>query len=164
VQGVRMNPQSALEVGKLASAIGVKLSAHAPYFINLNTRDPEKLAASQERILRTARIASLFGGESIVFHAAHYMQDPPPAVYAVVKQRLEEICETLRAEGNRVRLRPEVMGKTSAFGTLAEILELSAEIEGLAPAVDFAHWHARTGEANTYPEFAAVLRHVKGKL
>ena len=164
VQGVRMNPRSALEVRKLASDTGIKLSAHAPYFINLNSRDPEKLAASRQRILQTARIASLFGGESIVFHAGYYMNDSPPAVYAVVRQRLEEICEALKAEGNHVRLRPEVMGKTAAFGTLDEILGLSAEVDGLAPAVDFAHWHARTGEANTYPEFAAVLRHVKGKL
>ena len=52
-------------------------------------------------------------------------------------------------------------GKSSQFGTVAEIINLCNEIEGLAPCIDFAHWHSRTGEFNSYPEFAAVLLQIK---
>lgn len=164
VQGVRMSPQSALQVGKVAAEMGIKLSSHAPYFINLNSHEAEKTAASRQRILQTARITALLGGESVVFHAAFYLNDPPSKVYATVKANLERILSELRAENNFVCLRIEVMGKGSQFGTLEEILELSVELEGIAPAIDFAHWHARTGKANSYDEFVAILDQVEAKL
>jgi deoxyribonuclease IV len=164
VQGVRMSPQSARDVGNVATRRGIKLSAHAPYFINLNAQELEKMAASQERIIQTARITSLFGGESVVFHPAFYLKDEPAKVYATVKKNLEQIVAKLRAEGNRVWVRPEVMGKRSQFGTLEEILQLSAEVDGVAPAFDFAHWHARTGKANSYNEFMAILKKIEGKV
>jgi len=164
VQGVRMSHQGAHDAGNVAVKRGVRLSAHAPYFINLNALEPEKIAASMERIIQTARITSLLGGYSIVFHAAFYLKDVPQKVYATVKTNLEQIVTKLRAEGNRVWIRPELMGKDSQFGTLDEILGLSAEVEGVAPAVDFAHWHARTGKANSYNEFKAILRRIEAKL
>lgn len=164
VKGVNMTPPTARDVGKAATKRGVKLSAHAPYFINLNAKELEKMAASQERIIQTARITSLFGGDSVVFHPAFYLKDEPSDVYNTVRKNLEQIVAKLRAEGNRVWLHPEVMGRPSQFGTLEEILRLSAEVEGVAPTFDFAHWHARTGKANSYNEFIAILRKIEGKL
>jgi len=164
VRGVNMSPESARDVGRLAAKRGLKLSAHAPYFINLNAKELEKMAASQDRIIQTARIAALFGGNSIVFHAAFYLKDEPAKVYATVKKNLEQIVAKLRAEGSRVWIRPEVMGRDSQFGTLEEILQLSLEVDGVAPALDFAHWHARTGKANSYDSFLAVLKKIESKL
>jgi deoxyribonuclease-4 len=164
VKGVNMTPPTARDVGKAATKRGVRLSAHAPYFINLNAKELEKMAASQERIIQTARITSLFGGDSVVFHPAFYLKDEPSDVYNTVRKNLEQIVAKLRAEGNRVWLHPEVMGRESQFGTLEEILKLSAEVEGVAPAFDSAHWHARTGKANSYNEFIAILRKIEGKL
>lgn len=164
VRGVKMRPESALAVGRVAKKRGVRLSAHAPYFINLNAREPEKVSASRERVLQTARIGSLCGVESIVFHAAYYLGDPPSQVYAKIKNQVEEIVAQLRAEGNQVWLRPEVMGKATEFGTLEEILALSAELEGVAPCLDFSHWHARAGGFTSYEDFVAVLELVEAKL
>ncbi len=70
VRGVRMNEKTAREVGVVARKRAVRLTAHAPYYINLNAREREKVIASQERLIQTARIASLLGVEGIVFHAA----------------------------------------------------------------------------------------------
>lgn len=164
VRGVRMNGKVAQAVGEVAKKRGVKLTAHGPYFINLNAHEEEKVVASRERIIHTARIASLLGAQGIVFHAAYYLNDPPPVVYARVKGILEETVRVLRAEGNRVLLRPETTGKGSQFGTVEEVLNLSAEIEGVAPCIDFAHWHARTGRFNSYEEFAALLKQVEDRL
>ncbi|MDY6893564.1 MAG: TIM barrel protein [Chloroflexota bacterium] len=164
VQGVRMGAESARAAGKVAARRDIKLSAHAPYYINLNAQEPGKVISSRERILQTARITSLLGGQSIVFHAAFYMKDNQSSVYNTVKKNLELIMAQLKEEGNSVCIRPEVMGKGSQFGTIEEILELSAEIEGIAPAIDFAHWHARTGQANSYDEFVAILKQIEAKL
>jgi deoxyribonuclease-4 len=164
VRGVKMNEKVAPAVGEVARKSGVRLTAHGPYFINLNAHENEKVIASQERLIHTARIASLLGAEGIVFHAAFYLNDAPAAVYARVKGMLEETLRVLKAEGNRVLLRPETTGKGSQFGTLEEVLNLSAEIEGVAPCIDFAHIHARTGRFNSYEEFLSVLKQVDGRL
>ena len=163
VRGVKMGRETALTVAELASKRKITLSAHAPYYINLNAKG-EKLAASIGRVLQTARIASLCGAVSIVFHAAFYMNDSPSQVYEQVKKQVQQIMSQLKAEGNQVWVRPEVTGKTRQFGTLDELIELSAEVEGVAPCIDFAHWHARTGKFNSYDEFVFILKQVESKL
>ncbi|MFC1987741.1 TIM barrel protein [Chloroflexota bacterium] len=164
VQGVRMGEAGARVVAEVAAIGGVKLSAHAPYFMNFNAREPEKIRASQVRLLQTARIASLCGAQSVVFHTAFYLGDRPEKAYDTIKKYLEEVLVQLRRENNQVRIRPEVMGKNSQFGTVEEILNLCNELEGLAPCVDFAHWHARTGVFNSYQEFSSILLQIKERL
>jgi len=164
VQGVRMSEQSARQVAEVAVREDIKLSAHAPYFINFNAHEPEKIRASQQRLLQTARVTSLCGGESVVLHTAFYLGDPPQKAYDTVKKYLEETLNQLKQENNRVWIRPEVMGKNSQFGTVEEILNLCTELEGLAPCIDFAHWHARTGAFNSYQEFASILLQIKERL
>ena len=164
VQGVRMGEGAARQVAEAVSRKGIKLSAHAPYFINLNSHELEKIRASQDRILQTARIASLCHAESVVFHPAFYLGDPPEKAYNTVKKYLKEVLSQLKREDNRVWIRPEVAGKGSQFGTIEEVLNLSTELEGVAPCIDFAHWHARTGKFNSYQEFAAILLQIRERL
>jgi deoxyribonuclease-4 len=164
VQGVKMSPNVAASVGELAARKKVVLTAHGPYFVNLNAVEPQKVHMSKERILQTARIAALFGARSITFHAAFYLKNTPAETYAMVKRHLEEVVNTLRREGNKVTISPEVTGKPSQFGTLEEILQLSSEIEGVAFCLDFSHWHARTGKANSYQEFFNILDQIERKL
>ena len=56
------------------------------------------------------------------------------------------------------------MGKPSQFGNIEEILGLSAKMDGVAPCIDFAHWHARSRDFNSYPEFASILEQIREKL
>ena len=164
VQGVKMGEASARLVAETATREGVRLSAHAPYFINFNAHEPEKIRASQDRLLQTARIASLCNAESVVFHAAFYLGDSPDKAYDTVKKYLAETLNRLRRENNRVWIRPEIAGKLSGFGSLEEILDLCTELERVAPCLDFAHWHARTEGFNSYQEFASILQQVKERL
>ncbi|MEE9520768.1 MAG: TIM barrel protein [Dehalococcoidales bacterium] len=164
VRGVKMGEAGASLVAEIATKKGIKLSAHAPYYINLNAREPEKVKASQERLLQTARIASLCGAESVVFHTGYYLGDPPEKVYDTVKKYLAETLNQLKRENNQVRIRPEIMGKHSEFGTLEEVFDLCTELEGLSICIDFAHWHARTGKFNSYPEFASILSQIEQRL
>lgn len=165
VQGVRMRAATAEEVGKVAAHTGIKLSAHGPYWINFNSHEPDKLAASRLRLLQTARIGALCGVTNAIFHPAFYQGDPRDVVYERVKENVQEVLTTLRGEGNKVVLRPEVMGKPTQFGDLEEIIRLSAELDdGVGPCLDFAHMHARTGKNNSYEEFVAILDRIKRRL
>ena len=164
VQGVRMSSEVAVSVGELAARKKIVLTAHGPYAINLNAVEPQKVHMSKERILQTARTAALFGARSITFHAASYLKDTPAETYAMVKKQLQQVVNILQKEGNKVTISPEVSGKLSQFGSLEEILKLSSEVEGVLPCIDFSHWHARTGKANSYQEFSDILDRVERKL
>ncbi len=164
VQRVSMGPATAKVVAEVAAKERIALSAHGPYYINLNAHEPEKLEASKQRILLTARIGGLCGCTDITFHPAFYLGDAPALVFDRVKEALAEVIAALRAEGNTVRVRPEIMGKHSQFGTIDELLELSAGLDGVEPTYDVSHWHARTDAFNTYDEFLAFFRKVEAKL
>ncbi|HEX9896482.1 MAG TPA: TIM barrel protein [Dehalococcoidales bacterium] len=164
VRGVNIGEVSARQIAQVALNRNIKLSVHAPYFINLNAHEPEKMKASQVRLIQAARAAALCGAGDVAFHPAFYLGDPLEKVYETVKNSLLEVREQLDKDGIKVRLRPELMGKASQFGALNEVLRLASEIPRVAPCIDFAHWHARTGAFNSYDEFATVLSQIKERL
>ena len=164
VRGVNIGEVSARQIAQVALNRNITLSVHAPYFINLNAHEPDKMKASQVRLIQAARAASLCGAGDVAFHPAFYLGDPLEKVYETVKKNLLEVREQLDKDGIKVRLRPELMGKASQFGALNEVLRLSSEIPGVAPCIDFAHWHARTGTFNSYDEFATMLSQIKERL
>jgi len=164
VRRVAMGEATAAKVRETAERLGVALSVHGPYYINLNSAEARKVEASRQRILAAARVGWLCGARNIVFHPAFYHDDPPEVVYERVRGHLMELVEQLREEGVGVILRPETTGKVSQFGTLEELLSLSQEVDGVAPCVDFAHVHARTGKLNSYEEFVAILSLIEEKL
>ncbi len=164
VKGVYLTEADALPVARAAQSVGVALSAHAPYYLNFNSHEPRKLRASQGILHKTARIASICGARNLVFHPGFYMGDPPEKAYSMVKEYLAEVVAKLKEEENWLCLRPEVSGKGTQFGTIEEVIKLSNELVGVAPCVDFAHWHARSGAFNSYDEFMSVLAQIKEKL
>ncbi len=158
VQRVAMGRETAQRVREAAEGHSVRLSAHAPYYINFNSKELDKVKASRERLLNAARVAGCCGARNVVFHAAYYHDEPPAEVYKRVKAQLASLAAELREEGVDVCLRPETMGRGSQFGDLPEVLQLAAEIDGVSPCIDFGHLHARArGGVNRYDEFAAVL-------
>ena len=158
VQGVRMGEEKARKVGAVAKELEIMLSCHAPYYINLNSREPEKITASRDRIIHTARISQILGVRSVIFHPAFNHDDSSAVVLERVVRELSIVRETLDAEGNEVILRPETTGKGSQFGDLSETIRICQEVPGLLPCIDFSHLHARTnGRYNTYDEFCAIL-------
>lgn len=164
VKGVKMGSDTAKKISNSAQKLGIKLSVHAPYYINLNSPDKGKWLASQERILNSARLAALCGAENIVFHCGYYGEGPPENAFQNIKMGLKEITSILKSERTPVSLRAETMGKKSQFGSLEEILFLCREVDGLLPCLDFCHIHAREGKVNSYLEFYRILTKVSKKL
>lgn len=166
VQSVRVSDETCAQIKAASERYKVSLSIHAPYYINLNSQTAELMEKSDERLLTAARKGYLAGAYDIVFHPGSYHSQPPEHVYERAKEKLLEITGILREEGVAVTLRPETMGKSAMFGNLDEVLRLSQEVPGVAPCIDWAHLHARTGDGsfNSYDEFAAALTSVRAML
>jgi deoxyribonuclease-4 len=161
VKGTKMRPDTAKKIKEKAAEINVRLSVHAPYYINMNSIEEGKRIASRERLLAAARLAHLCGARNVVFHTGYYGKDTPEKTFETIKKGVAEVVSILKKERIPVILRPEVMGKRSQFGSLEEILFLCREMEGeTLPCLDFCHLHAREGRINTYEEFCQVLSQV----
>jgi deoxyribonuclease-4 len=164
VRSVRVSDETCANIKAAAEQHDISLSIHAPYYINLNSQTAELMQKSDERLLAAARKGFRAGARDIVFHPGSYHDQPPDQVYERVREKLLETRGILDEEGTNVMLRPETMGKSSVFGTLDELLQLSRDIPGVLPCIDFAHLHARTGVMNSYDEFVAIFRSVETAL
>lgn len=157
VRGVRMGQELAKQVGETAKKNNIVLTAHGPYYINLNAVEKEKQIASIRRVVDTARMADVAGAYSITFHAGYFLKQDPAKVYVRIRDKMKTIISILQDEGIDLWVRPETMGKATQFGSLAETIKLSQDVEQVLPCVDFAHLHAREGKINTRQEFCDVL-------
>ena len=104
VQGVYLKEEDAIIVAETAERAGIRLSAHAPYFLNFNAYEPRKLRASQGILYKAARIASICGAESVVFHAGFYLGDSPQQTYQTIKKYLAEVIVKMKEEDIRIML------------------------------------------------------------
>lgn len=162
VRGVKMGEKTARAVHEAAKQLDIRLSVHAPYYINLNS-EGETLEASKVRIMNSARIGAICGAKSVVIHAGFMQKYPRDVVYERIKKAIVEIMEKLKSAGVDITLRIETMGRGSQFGSLEEVLAIT-EVDGVLPCIDFAHLHAVTGKNNSREEFASILSRVEEKL
>ena len=165
VQAVRVKEETCQAIRAQARRSDVRISVHAPYYINLNA-SREEWPKGRKRLMDAARYGNLAGASDIIFHPGSYFGLPPAKALLVAIPRLRKCVEELRSEGNPVTLRPETMGKSAMIGSLDDALEMAREVEGVAPCLDFAHLHARAGDgsANSIEEWIEVLRRYKKAL
>jgi len=162
VRGVKMGEATAAAVRAAAGECEIKLSCHAPYYINLASPDREKRKSSIMRLFEAARIGRLCGADSTVFHPGFYMGRKPGKIYVSIRSSLEKVLKMMKEAGvEGMALRPELTGKPSQFGDLDEILRLSADLENTAPCVDFSHYYSRSaGAFNTQEDFAGAVEKI----
>lgn len=160
VRGVRMSELSQKTVSEKSKQSVI--TAHGPFYINLNSKEEDKVDASITRIIETAQMASSVGGYSITYHAAYYMGDDKEVVFKKVVEETSKIISVLEKENINIWIRPETTGKGTQWGDVDEIIALSKEFKQVLPCVDFSHLHARTaGKENTYDEFCLTLEKIE---
>lgn len=163
VRRVGMSNEAAKEVGTLAKRLGIRLSVHCPYFVNLCSLETEKLEASKKRILDSMERAHHMGADIAVFHPGFYGKLTPKEAYMAVKSSCEDILKRAKAKGiKNVRLGLETMGKQSTFGTLEEIIGICEEVKGCTPVIDWAHLNCRYGGfLKTQADYAKIFEQLK---
>lgn len=165
VRGINVKPELAKKIKYVAKKHDVLLTAHAPYYINLNASEKDKVEASKRRIIQSAERLYDAGGWSVVFHAGYYLKQHPKRVYERIKNELEDVERELMDKGVKVWLRPELTGKPTQFGDLKEIVKLSEELETVLPTIDFAHAHARNaGKCNSIEKWHEMLSFIEDRL
>ncbi len=138
---VYIKKSEAKAIKEAAERLGISLSIHAPYFINLNSEDKKKQEASKQRIISCCEIGEALGVKTVVFHPGYYGDDKEKA-YENIKNNIKDMLETIKKKGWKIRIAPETMGKVNVFGSLDEVSRLVKET-GCSACIDFAHILAR---------------------
>ena len=122
--------------------LNLKLSIHAPYYINLNSKDKKKIEASKKRILACCERGYYMGAEKVVFHPGYYGNMDKEETYQNIKAAIQDIQKEIKKNNWKVELAPETTGKINVFGSIDEIARLKKET-GCSFCIDFAHILAR---------------------
>lgn len=145
--------KDAEEIKKTAERLGIKLSIHAPYWINLNSPEKDKIDKSKERILKSLEAGTLLGVHRVIFHPGYYGDMGKEETYENIKKAIIEIQEEAEKREYTPKLAPETTGKVNVFGSVDEIKKLVDET-GCSFCIDFAHILAREKNYN----FESVLK------
>jgi len=156
--GIKMTNEQAKDIGEIAKKLGISLSVHAPYYINLATKDKTKLESSKRRIILSCERAHYLGAKHVVFHCGYYQNLSKEKCYLLIRNAIVEIQETINRNKWNVVLCPETTGKQSQFGSLDELIRLVKEI-GCGICIDFAHLEARSGKE---PDYDEIIKKIKG--
>lgn len=70
---VYIKPEDAKIIGKKAAELGIDLSIHAQYWLNLSSSEKEKREATKKRILECCKIGEILGVKVVVFHPGYYI-------------------------------------------------------------------------------------------
>ena len=140
--GAYIKKDDAIDLGKAIKKLGMSLSIHAPYYVNLNSKEKEKVSASKKRILECCEIGHYLGVKKIVFHAGFYSEMSREDAFQNIKREVSELMKEVKKNKWDVELCPEVMGKINVFGSVEEISRLVNET-GCGFCIDFAHVLAR---------------------
>lgn len=141
--GVFIKDQKTAEnVGKLAKKFDIELTIHAPYWINLNSAEKEKIEASKQRILACCKVGTWLGASRVIFHCGFYGKDTREKTFENIKERILELKEECKKKNYPPLLTPEIMGKINVFGSIEEIHSLSEQTR-CSFCIDFAHILAR---------------------
>ena len=144
-KGVNVREETARNIGAAAVAAGIRLSLHAPYFINLANPDPESLQKTIGYITAACQAADWMGAGRVVIHSGALMKRTRREALDIALRSLKAVIAAFDDAGyGHIALCPETMGKINQLGDLDEVLELCTLDERLVPCVDFGHLYARS--------------------
>ncbi len=149
VYNIYLNNEQCKIIGDLARKLNIRLSIHAPYYINLLSESESIRNRSITRLLRCIERARNLGADAIAVHIAFYGKLNKEDAYKQLKKELSKIedIDTLAIE---------TMAKDTQFGTFDEIIRLYEDI-GVKPYIDFAHIFARNNGKIDYSNILDVL-------
>ena len=132
------------EIIKQEKDKGMFFSIHAPFFVNLGSKNPAVVEKSKKDMKFGIALAQSIGVNRIIFHPGGGHENTEEGRKIAIKQLIDAVNEfTHEIDMKDVRLYPEIGGKSASLGSLDEIIEICANCEYCYPCIDIAHLHAR---------------------
>jgi len=158
--GYQMSSELATKAGEKFKEFDIKLSLHAPFYINFANPDEEMFQKTKGYITTGIKFLRAFGGDRLVFHPASCGKLTREEALSLTTARFKETFDKLEEEGmlDGLLMCPETMGKTMQIGTYKEVVDLCKLNSHLVPTFDFGHINAlEQGSLKTKDDFKRIL-------
>ena len=165
--GYQMSTEKAKEAGKLFNELGIKLSIHAPFYINFANPSDEMYKKTQGYIYTGVKFLRAFGADKMVFHPASCGSLKREDALKLTRDRFIETFSKMEEEKllDGLYLCPETMGKTMQIGTWGEVIDLCTTNSHLVPTFDFGHINSlEQGSLKTKDDYKRILDYCIEKL
>ncbi|MFA5405922.1 MAG: TIM barrel protein [Candidatus Nanoarchaeia archaeon] len=164
VRGARMTPLMAREMQVIRDKNNIRVSCHAPYFINCN--NPDKYGLTRKHLLDCIKVSQDLRFTRIVFHTGYLMgQSRGEALKTCIKTIKRVINDAYDKGYKNFILGPETNGKKSQVGTTEELIAICKECKECRPVIDWAHLHATSnGGLKTEQDFKRPLELIEREL
>jgi len=145
---------------------GIHFSIHAPYYVNLGSKNKVSVEKSKEYMKQGVELAKSIGVSRIIFHPGGGHDNTEEGRKLAIRQLIDAInILTDEIDMDDVRFYPEIGGKTANLGSLDEIIEICKECKYCYPCIDIAHLHAREiGSIQTIDDLRVRLNKLKESL
>ncbi|MBT3405120.1 TIM barrel protein [archaeon] len=134
--------EDAVRIGKSAKKFGIDLSIHAPYWINLNSKEKAKIEASKKRVLKSLEIGTWLKAKEVIIHAGFYSGMEKEIAYENIKKQILELQKIRKEKKYTPQICVETIGKINVFGSAEEVAQLVKDTQ-CGFCLDFAHILAR---------------------
>ncbi len=158
--GYQMSSEMAQNAGQLFKENNIKLSLHAPFYINFANPDEEMYAKTKGYIYTGLKFLRAFGADKLVFHSASCGKMNRKEALELTTNRFIEFFNELEEEGQLegLFLCPETMGKSMQIGTYKEVCDLCTLNKHLVPTFDFGHINSlEQGSLKTKEDYRRIL-------
>ena len=98
-KGVHVGKETAVKIGENARAVGITLSLHAPYFINLANPDRDALQKTIGYITAGCQVADWMGARRVVIHSGALMGRERREALDIAKKSLTEVISACEDQG-----------------------------------------------------------------
>lgn len=165
--GYNMSSELANKAGQLFKDHDIKLSLHAPFYINFANPDEVMYQKTQGYIYTGIKFLRAFGADRLIFHPASCGKLKREEALELTYKRFDETFNKMDEEGilDGLLLCPETMGKTMQIGTYSEVVDLCKINEHLVPTFDFGHINSlEQGSLKTKDDYKRILDYCIEKL
>lgn len=158
-RGVNLGEDTARRIGAAAAEHGIQMSLHSPYFINLSSREPERVEKNLRYIAESCRAIDWMGGDRVVVHCGGLTGMTRQEALENTVANLAQALQMLEEQGlAHIRLCIETMGKLNVLGDAEEVFAICRSDARLLPCIDYGHLNARTqGGMNSREAMRALL-------
>lgn len=165
--GYQMSSDLARQAGILFQENNIKVSLHAPFYINFANPNKEMFEKTKGYINTGIKFMRAFGADRLVFHSASCGKITREEALKLTHDRFVETFDKLEEQGELegLLLCPETMGKTMQIGTYNEVIDLCTLNKHLVPTFDFGHINAlEQGTLKTKDDYKRVFDYSLEKL
>lgn len=158
--GYMMTSEKAKQAGDLFKEYNVKLSLHAPFYINFANPSEEMYEKTKGYFYTGIKFLRDFDAERLIFHPASCGKRKREEALDLTRKRFDEFFNKLESDGllEGLLMCPETMGKTMQIGTWKEVIDLCTLNKHLLPTFDFGHINCiEKGALKTKDDFKRIL-------